>query len=78
MDANCDALDGMTVKKVKSETFTQFTVKGSLIKGVVYQEWANIWAIEKDRLFDTDFEVYGEKAQNPNDAEVDIYVAFKE
>ncbi len=78
VDGSCDALDGMTVKKVNGGTFTKFTAKGSLIEGVVYQEWANIWAIEKNRVFDTDFEVYGEKSRNPNNAEVDIYVAFQE
>ncbi len=78
VDSSCDVLDGMSLKKVNGGTFTKFTAKGSLIEGVVYQEWATIWAIEKNRVFDTDFEVYGEKARNPNNAEVDIYVAFQE
>ncbi len=78
VDGSGDVPDEMTVKKVNGGTFTKFTAKGSLIEGTVYQEWTKIWAIEKARVFDTDFEVYGEKAQNPNDAQVDIYVAFKE
>ncbi len=78
VEGHCDVLDGMTVKKVNGGIFTKFTAKGSLIEGVVYQEWTKIWAIAKDRVFDTDFEVYSEKAQNLNDAQVDIYVGVKE
>jgi len=29
------------------------------------------------RIFTADFEVYGEKAQNPSDAEVDIFIAVQ-
>ncbi len=78
VDNNCDVLDGMIVKRVNGGKFTKFTAKGSLTEGVVYQEWAKIWNIDADRVFGTDFEVYGEKAKNPEESEVDIYVAFKE
>ncbi len=33
--------------------------------------------MDMDRAFTADFEVYGEKAQNPSDAEVDIFIAVK-
>ncbi len=68
----------MTLKKVNGGVFTKFTAKGNLSEGVVYNEWAKIWNISSARVYDTDFEVYGKNAMNPENAEVDIFVAFKE
>ena len=36
-----------------------------------------IWNSDLDRSFTSDFEIYGEKAQNPETAEVDIFIAIK-
>ncbi len=33
--------------------------------------------MELDRKYDADFEIFGEKAQNPSDAEVVFYVCIK-
>ena len=33
--------------------------------------------MELDRTYDADFEIFGEKAQNPADAEVEFYVGIK-
>ena len=51
--------------------------KGDLTKGVVFLEWSKIWEMDLDRKYTADFEVYGERVQNPKDSEVDIYVATK-
>lgn len=69
---------GMTAKTFKGGNYTKFVSKGDLTKGAVYEEWTKIWNSDLDRLYSADFEVYGEKAQNPADAEVDIFVAIKE
>lgn len=55
--------------------YAQFTAKGDLSKGVVYQAWTEIWNKNLNRTYSADFEIYGEKAQNPEDAEVDIFIA---
>jgi predicted DNA-binding transcriptional regulator YafY/predicted transcriptional regulator YdeE len=55
----------------------KFTAKGSLNQGVVFGEWTKIWNSNLPRTFTADFEVYGEKAANPDDAEVDIFIAVK-
>ena len=44
---------------------------------MVFGEWTKIWNSDLVRTFTADFEVYGEKAQNPENAEVDIFVAIK-
>ncbi|MFT5885520.1 MAG: putative transcriptional regulator YdeE [Arcticibacterium sp.] len=35
-----------------------------------------IWQSDLDRTYATDFEVYDERAQNPEDVEVDIFVGI--
>ncbi len=66
----------MTCIKIDQSSYTRFTAKGDLTKGVIYNEWIKIWNTNLDRKYTTDFEVYGAEAKNPKDAEVDIYVAI--
>lgn len=58
-------------------TYTKTTAKGDLMQGLVVNQWSKIFAMELDRTYDADFEIFGEKAQNPSDAEVDFYVGIK-
>ncbi len=75
--SDADAVpDGLTTKYVVGGAYQPFVAKGSLAQGAVYQTWANIWKSDLDRAYTADFEVYGEKARNPEAAEVDIYVAL--
>ena len=69
------APDGMVAKHVSGGTYQPFVAQGNLSQGAVYQAWVSIWNADLDRVYTADFEVYGEKALNPEDAEVDIYVA---
>ena len=69
--------EGLVAKSIAGENYTKFTAKGKLDAGVVYNEWLNIWNAPIDRTYTTDFEVYDEKAANPQDAEVDIFIAVK-
>ncbi len=68
---------GMVAKTIKGGNFVKFTAKGDLNKGAVYDEWTKIWNADLDRLYSADFEVYGEKEQNPTDAKVEIFVSVK-
>ena len=67
----------MITKTFKKGNYAKFVSKGDLTKGAVYGTWSKIWETELDRTYSTDFEIYGEKAQNPTDAEVEIFVAVK-
>lgn len=69
--------DGMVAQAFDGGTYGKFISKGDLTKGVVFGTWAEIWQKDLDRVFTADFEVYGEKSQNPIDAEVDVLVAIK-
>lgn len=69
--------DGMTALEVPGGSYQKTTVKGDLEQGIVVNEWKRIWEADMDRVFATDYEVYGEKAQNPKDAEVEVFVGVK-
>lgn len=70
---------GMEGKSFEGGSYTKFTAKGDLTKGAVFNAWLKIWEMGKDldRCYTADFEIYGEKAQNPSNGEVDIFVAIK-
>ncbi len=67
--------EGMVGQSFEGGEHVKFVAKGDLAQGAVYQTWGQIWDSGLNRKFTADFEVYGEKAQNPADAEVDIFVA---
>ncbi len=68
---------GMVGKRVESGQYSKFTAKGSLLEGVVFKAWEEIWRTDLQRAYTADFEVYGENAQNPQDATVDIFIALE-
>ncbi|WP_223601688.1 GyrI-like domain-containing protein [Chryseobacterium sp. GVT01B] len=69
--------EGMTGYSFEGGDYVKFTTKGDLSKGLVINEWLKIWEMDLGRIFTADFEIYGEKAQDPSDAEVDILIAVK-
>lgn len=68
---------GMVGKKFENENYIKQTIAGNLMKGIVFNAWVDIWNLDIPRAYTADFEVYGEKAKNPENAEVDIFVAIK-
>lgn len=66
----------MVGKAFEKENYTKITAKGNLLQGMVFDEWTKIWNSQIDRKYSADFEIYGEKAQNPENAEVDIFIAI--
>lgn len=69
--------DGMVGKTFDEANYTKIVAKGNILQGMVFNEWTKIWNSNLDRTFTADFEVYGEKAQNPENAEVNIFIAIK-
>jgi len=75
--ANFDKIpEGMIDKKIETRQYQKFIAKGDIKQGAVAQEWIKIWNSNLERRYTTDFEVYGKKAQNLKDAEVEIFVAI--
>ena len=69
--------DGMIGKSVDGGNYVKLTAKGDLTKGLIVNKWSEIWEMDLERLFTTDFEVFGEKAKNPAAAEIDFFIAVK-
>lgn len=68
--------EGLTGKAFGGGDYARFTAKGNIMDGIVFQQWTRIWAEPLPRAYAVDFEVYGLKAQNPADAEIDIFVGL--
>jgi predicted transcriptional regulator YdeE len=76
--ANADTIpDGMMAKTFAGGEYNRYTAKGNLMQGIVFDEWVKIWDRDIARAYTADFEVYGEKALDPANAEVDIFIAIK-
>lgn len=69
--------DGMIGKSFDGGIYAKSTAKGDLIKGLVVNQWLKIFEMDLNRTYIADFEVFGEKAQNPSDTEVDFYVGIQ-
>ncbi len=71
------APEGMTETVIHPENYTVFTAKGNPAEGSVFKEWQTIWSSDIDRSYVADFEIYNAKSQDPENAEVDIYIGVK-
>lgn len=67
---------GMTGKSFAGGDYIKISAKGDLMQGIIINKWIEIWQMDLNRAFTADFEMYGEKAQNPANAEVDILIAI--
>ena len=72
-----DIPDGMVGQSFDGGNYAKFLTKGDLTKGIVYNAWVDIWSKPLARNYAADFEVYDQRSQNPNDAEVDIFLGLK-
>lgn len=68
---------GMVGKSVSGGNYVKTTARGDLTKGFIANEWSKIWRMDLERTYTADFEVFGEKARNPTDAEIDFFIAVK-
>ncbi|MDX2174522.1 MAG: GyrI-like domain-containing protein [Bacteroidota bacterium] len=71
--------EGLVARIIDTSNYKIFTAAGKLSEGIVFKKWQTIWALNNElkRSFTSDFEIYGAKSQNPEKAEVDIFVAVK-
>ena len=69
--------NGLVGREFQAENFQKFTAKGEMPNAVV-NTWIDIWKRDKElnRKYSYDFEVYGDKSQNGENSEVDIYIAI--
>lgn len=72
-----DIPNGMIGQSFDGGNYIKLSAKGDLMKGLIVNKWTEIWKMDLDRVFTADYEVFGEKAQNPADAEIDFLIAVK-
>lgn len=70
--------DGLVGREFEADNFQKFVAKGEMPNAVV-NTWLDIWKKDKElnRKYSYDFEVYGQKSQNGENSEVEIYIAKK-
>ncbi|MCR9249082.1 MAG: GyrI-like domain-containing protein [bacterium] len=68
--------EGMVGKSFEGGDYTKMSARGDLMKGLIVDKWNQIWSMDLDRRYTVDFEVFGEKAQNPSDAEIDFLISI--
>jgi predicted transcriptional regulator YdeE len=73
---------GMVAKKVPAGKFAVFTSEKGAAQKVVPETWMRINSLPKsaaggDRLYRADFEIYDERARDPQNLQTDVYVGIK-
>ena len=67
--------EGMIRLTIPSGDYRLFIAKGRM-PDCIADCWKAIWESDINRAYSYDFEVYGEKSKDWNDAEVDVYISI--
>jgi predicted transcriptional regulator YdeE len=73
---------GMVAKNVLAGRYAVFTSERGPVQTIVVEIWRRVWETPKsdlggDRTYKADFEVYDQRAQNPGDSVVDLYISVR-
>jgi predicted transcriptional regulator YdeE len=73
---------GMVAKNVPAGRYAVFTSERGPVQKIVVEMWQRVWATPEsalggDRSYKADFEVYDQRAQNPADSVVDLYIGIR-
>ncbi|MBP7174311.1 MAG: effector binding domain-containing protein [Cloacibacterium sp.] len=68
--------ENLMAREFPNENFQKFVAKGEMPNAVV-EVWKEIWQKDEQlgRKYTYDYEIYGEKSQNGNESEVEIFIA---
>ena len=69
--------EGLTGKSFNGGKYIKLSSRGDLTKNLIANQWYQIWEMDLERVFTADFEVFGEKARDPHNAEIDFLIAVK-
>jgi predicted transcriptional regulator YdeE len=73
--------DGMVLKRIPAGKYAVFTSDKGPFAKVVPAAWQKIFQLEDEgklkRSYHADFEVYDQRSQDPQNAQVDIYIGLK-
>ena len=75
--------DGMAVRVIPKARYAVVTTAQGPVGKVVSETWQKIWGLEEAgelggrRTYKADFELYDQRSRDPNNSQVDIYVAIE-
>jgi predicted transcriptional regulator YdeE len=71
----------MAAKRIPAGQYAVLTTDKGPLSQVVPATWQKIFKLEDDRklkrTYQADFEIYDQRAQDPHNAQLDIYVGVK-
>lgn len=65
----------LVAKSFEGGKYKKFTTSKGKLSEVIIDKWMEIWNSNLQRSYTTDFELHSTKSQNPDDGEVDIFIA---
>jgi predicted transcriptional regulator YdeE len=73
---------GMVAKRIPAGRYAVFTSEKGVLAKVVPETWSHIWAQPKsapggNRAYRADFELYDQRAADPQNSQVDVYVGIR-
>lgn len=69
--------EGFIGLTIETANYEKYTAKGKMSDDIVYNKWTEIWQSNLDRTYIADFEIYGERSVDMDNAEVDIFISVK-
>jgi predicted transcriptional regulator YdeE len=70
--------EGMIKRIVPEGSYLKLTTEKGASGKVVFELWQKIWNLhDTNRSYQFDYEVYDQRAMDPNNAEIDIYLGLR-
>lgn len=69
--------EGFIGLTIETANYEKYTAKGKMSDDIMYNKWTEIWQSDLDRTYIADFEIYGERSVDMDNAEVDIFISVK-
>jgi predicted transcriptional regulator YdeE len=74
--------EGLQVLTIPAAKYQKFTTTGGKMPEVVINAWQQIWKMSSndfggDRAYVADFEIFDQRASDPTNASLDIYIGIK-
>ncbi len=75
-----DEIAGLESLMIPPQTYTKFTTESDVMPHVCITAWQKIWQmkdLESQRNYVADFEIYDERARDPQNTVLDIYIGIQ-